>query len=636
MILLRDFKYFVKILFTVFFIFFQIPSIFAQNQKVADSLVKIYQQNNLTNSEKLELLRNLSFNEVTNLQLSMQYADELIALSKLEKNNLYLYRGYYQKGNKNRLTGNLNKALNDFFNGGKAAIKAKSIKGEGTSYMAIADVYSVMGNSTNAEIYYEKSIQLLRKANDPISLASALLNAGDEYSKNKKFALALSYFKEAGVIFEKINYSSGTAYTLGNIGMVYAKTGKSDLAKPYITKAIKILEDVEDYYAISDYLVYMSDIYLTQNNWPAALRYAKRSLKLAQDYGLKEQISNSNLKISELYKKANNPEESFKYYKNHIAYRDSITNLKAVQQMADIRTNYEVSQKQIEVDLLEKDAEIQKLKDKKQQNIIYASGISLLLVLVITIGFYRRYKFVKKTNSIIEEEKNRSNNLLLNILPEETAVELKKNGKVEAKKFDSVTVLFADFEGFTKYSEKLSPEKLVESIDFYFSKFDTIMEKYNLEKIKTVGDCYMCAGGLPFPTQDHAHKIVLAALEIAEFVEASKNVTTENQTRFEIRIGINTGPLVAGVVGIKKFSYDIWGDTVNIASRMESNSEAGKINISEFTYNIIKNDFDCQYRGEFEVKNKGMMKMYFVTALLIPIKKYSSTNELVLNETEKF
>ncbi|WP_243698823.1 adenylate/guanylate cyclase domain-containing protein [Flavobacterium sandaracinum] len=603
---------------------------------MADSLVKIYQQNNLTNSEKLELLRNLSFNEVTNLQLSMQYADELIALSKLEKNNLYLYRGYYQKGNKNRLTGNLNKALNDFFNGGKAAIKAKSIKGEGTSYMAIADVYSVMGNSTNAEIYYEKSIQLLRKANDPISLASALLNAGDEYSKNKKFALALSYFKEAGVIFEKINYSSGTAYTLGNIGMVYAKTGKSDLAKPYITKAIKILEDVEDYYAISDYLVYMSDIYLTQNNWPAALRYAKRSLKLAQDYGLKEQISNSNLKISELYKKANNPEESFKYYKNHIAYRDSITNLKAVQQMADIRTNYEVSQKQIEVDLLEKDAEIQKLKDKKQQNIIYASGISLLLVLVITIGFYRRYKFVKKTNSIIEEEKNRSNNLLLNILPEETAVELKKNGKVEAKKFDSVTVLFADFEGFTKYSEKLSPEKLVESIDFYFSKFDTIMEKYNLEKIKTVGDCYMCAGGLPFPTQDHAHKIVLAALEIAEFVEASKNVTTENQTRFEIRIGINTGPLVAGVVGIKKFSYDIWGDTVNIASRMESNSEAGKINISEFTYNIIKNDFDCQYRGEFEVKNKGMMKMYFVTALLIPIKKYSSTNELVLNETEKF
>ena len=636
MIPAKDLSIFVRILFLVVFLLFLNLMMRAQNQKVADSLLKIYQTNELVNTEKLELLRNLSFNEVNNLELSIHYADELITLSKLEKNNLYLYRGYYQKGNKNRLIGNLNEALKNFFNGGKAAIKAKSINAEGISYMAIADVYSVMGNSNNAEIYYNKSIQLLRKSKDSISLASALLNAGDEYSKNKKFGLALTNFEEAGVIFEKINYSSGTAYTLGNIGMVYAKIGKSELAKSYITKAMNMLEELKDYYAISEYLLYLSDIYLLQNNWPAALRHAKRSLQLAEQYGLKEQISNSNLKISELYQKAENPKESLKFYKNHIAYRDSITNLKSVQQMADIRTNYEVSQKQIEVDLLEKDSEIQKLKEKKQQNIIYATAISLVLILIITIGFYRRYKFIKKTNGIIEEEKNRSNQLLLNILPEETALELKRSGKVQAKKFESVTVLFADFEGFTKYSENLAPEKLVESIDFYFSKFDTIMDKYNLEKIKTVGDAYMCAGGLPFPTKDHAHKIVLAALEIVQFVEDSKKVNSENQTRFEIRIGINSGPIVAGVVGIKKFSYDIWGDTVNIASRMESNSEAGKINISAFTYNIIKNDFDCKYRGEFEVKNKGIMKMYFVNDPLDSLKNYTFTNELVPNDPNEF
>jgi adenylate cyclase len=612
MILLRDFKYFVKILFSVFFLFFQYLSIFAQNQKVADSLVKIYQKNKLGNSEKLELLRNLSFNEVNNLELSLKYADELIALSKLEKNYLYLHRGYYQKGNKNRLAGDLNNALNAFFKSGEAAIKAKFITGEGVAYMAIADVYSTMGNSDNAEIYYAKSINLLRKTNDSISLASALLNAGDEYSKNKEYNLALKYFEESSIIFDKVDYLIGTAYNLGNIGMVYAKQGNNGLAKVYISKAIQILEKLKDYYAISEYLIYMSDIYLTQNDWLTSLSYAKRSLDLAQKYGLKEQISNSNLKISELYQKAGNDRESFTYYKNYITYRDSVTNLKSVQQMADIRTNYEVSQKQVEVDLLEKDSEIQKLKEKKQQNIIYATAISLFLIVIITIGFYRRYKFVKRTNSIIEEEKNRSNTLLLNILPEETALELKKNGKVLAKKFESVTVLFTDFERFTHYAEKLSPEKLVESIDFYFSKFDAIMEKYNLEKIKTVGDAYMCAGGLPFPTGDHAYKMVLAALEIARFVDASKELNAQNQTRFKIRIGINTGPIVAGVVGIKKFSYDIWGDTVNIASRMESNSEPGKINISEYTYQIIKNDFECEYRGEIEVKNKGMMKMYFV------------------------
>lgn len=612
MILFRDFKYFVKILFSVFFIFFQFLSIFGQNQKVADSLVKIYLKNKVNNSEKLELLRNLSFNEVNNLVLSIKYADELIALSLSEKNYLYLHRGYYQKGNKNRLRGDLNKALNAFFKSVEAAIKAKFITGEGIAYMSIADVYSIMGNAENAEIYYTKAIQILRRTNDSISLASALLNAGDEYSKNKKYNLALKYFNEASTIFVKANYLIGTAYSLGNIGMVYAKQGKNNLAKANITKSIKTLEKLKDYYAISEYLTYMSDIYLALDDWNTSLSYAKRSLNLAKKYGLKEQISNSNLKLSQLYQNTGDMKASLLHYKNHIAYRDSITNLKSIQQMADLRTNYEVSKKQIEVDLLEKDSEIQKLKEKKQQNIIYASIISLVLILIITIGFYRRYKFVKRTNHIIEEEKNRSNNLLLNILPEETALELKKNGKVQAKKFESVTVLFTDFEGFTQYAEKLPPEKLVESIDYYFSKFDTIMEKYNLEKIKTVGDAYMCAGGLPFPTEDHAYKMTLAALEIARFVDASKELNIQTKTHFKIRIGINTGPIVAGVVGLKKFSYDIWGDTVNIASRMESNSEPGKINISEYTYQIIKNDFECEYRGEIEVKNKGMMKMYFV------------------------
>jgi class 3 adenylate cyclase len=202
----------------------------------------------------------------------------------------------------------------------------------------------------------------------------------------------------------------------------------------------------------------------------------------------------------------------------------------------------------------------------------------------------------------------------LNILPEETALELKQNGKVQAKKFESVSVMFTDFKGFTEYADYLPPEKLVESVGFYFSKFDEIIEKYGLEKIKTIGDAYMCAGGLPFPNQDHALQTVHAALEILEFVEASKQNTKLDQPHFDVRIGINTGPVVAGVVGSKKFAYDIWGDTVNIAARMESNSEVGKINISENTYSLIKDDFTCEFRGEIEVKNKGKMNMYFVNS----------------------
>jgi len=600
-----SFKYSFKVFLFVFFVHL---CIVAQEQKVADSLVKIYKRGDIANSEKLELLRNLSFNEVNNLRISLQYAEELIVLSKLENNYLYLHRGYFQKGNKLRLIGDLNSSLDAFFKSEAAAGKANYSAGQGSAYGAIADVYSVMGNSTNAYIYYNKAIKILRKTDNSIGLASALLNAGDEYFKNKKYDLALRNFNESGAIFKKADYLIGTAYNLGNIGMVYAEQEKDALAMQYISKAIKILQELKDYYAISDYLTYISEIYSKNDNQVVALNYAQRSLELAQKYGLKDQISNSNLKLSELHQISGNTVESFKYYRNYITYRDSVTNLKSVQQMADLRTNYEVSQKQTEVDLL-------KQGKKNRQIMAISSAVSAGLVFLLAFGVYRRYKFIKRTNVIIEEEKNRSDHLLLNILPQETALELKQYGKVRAKKFESVTVLFTDFEGFTQYSEKLPPEKLVESVDYYFSKFDEIMEKYNLEKIKTVGDCYMCAGGLPFSTSDHACKMVHAALEIATFVKDSKNNNPQNDTRFEIRIGINSGPVVAGVVGTKKFAYDIWGDTVNIASRMESNSQPGKINVSKNTYELIKDTFDCHYRGEIEVKNRGKMKMYFVNNL---------------------
>ena len=199
-------------------------------------------------------------------------------------------------------------------------------------------------------------------------------------------------------------------------------------------------------------------------------------------------------------------------------------------------------------------------------------------------------------------------------MPEETAKELKEKGFVKAKKFDSVSVLFTDFKGFTKYSEKLTPEEIVKSMNFYFSKFDTIIEKYGLEKIKTIGDAYMCAGGLPFPTKDHTYKITLAALEIAEFVKETMEINSSEKANFDIRIGINTGPVVAGVVGTIKFAYDIWGDTVNVASRMESSGEIGKVNISEETYNFLKTykEFQFEPRGAIEAKGKGKINMYFV------------------------
>ncbi len=270
---------------------------------------------------------------------------------------------------------------------------------------------------------------------------------------NKEYNSALVYFNESGALFEQANYEVGKAYNLGNIGMVYANTGINDLAEKNINEAIRILEETGDYYPISVYLMAMSDIYVERGAPKTALNYAQKSLTLAQQYGLKNEASDANLKLSELYEMQGNTKKSLQHYKNHISYRDSVNNIQAVQSMADLRTDYEVSQKQTEIDLQQTEVTLLNQQKKNQRIVVIVTVIALFLIGLFAIGLFRRNKFIQKTKLIIEKEKERSDNLLLNILPEETAKELKDNGKVLAKKFESVTVLFSDFKGFTKYSE---------------------------------------------------------------------------------------------------------------------------------------------------------------------------------------
>lgn len=224
-----------------------------------------------------------------------------------------------------------------------------------------------------------------------------------------------------------------------------------------------------------------------------------------------------------------------------------------------------------------------------------------------------RTRELSEKNQLLQGEIERSEHLLLNILPYQTAQELKQSGKAEARFFDEVTVMFTDFRGFTKIAEQLTPAELVEEIDICFKQFDQIIGKYGIEKIKTIGDAYMAAAGLPSPNATHAKEMVLAAMEIRQYMQQHKaDRLAKGRPVFEVRIGIHTGPVVAGIVGSKKFAYDIWGDTVNLASRMENACETGCINISGSTYMLIKNEFHCTYRGEIEAKNKGLVPMYYV------------------------
>lgn len=270
--------------------------------------------------------------------------------------------------------------------------------------------------------------------------------------------------------------------------------------------------------------------------------------------------------------------------------------------------------------LLEQQSKISELEAAKQRGqkrflmlIIAAVGLLAGVLFNLYKTKTRTAKELAEKNKIIEEEKKRSEELLLNILPSETANELKKTGKAEARNYETVTVMLTDFKDFTIISEKLSPKELVDEIDYCFTAFDAIIGKYGIEKIKTIGDAYLCAHGIPTGSKHDVHAMLKAAIEISNFVENLKRERAKSgKIAFSIRIGIHTGPLVAGVVGKTKFAYDIWGDTVNTAARLEQNCEPGRINVSRKTYELGKDQFTFESRGKVVAKNKGEIEMYYL------------------------
>jgi class 3 adenylate cyclase len=247
--------------------------------------------------------------------------------------------------------------------------------------------------------------------------------------------------------------------------------------------------------------------------------------------------------------------------------------------------------------------------------------------------------FQDKTEELREQvktlhKKNKKNEeLLSNMLPQETANEIKSFGKAASHRFDTVTILFADIQGFTKIAELMNPEALIDELDKIFIYFDSVAEKYNIEKIKTIGDAYMCAGGIPIKNRTNPIEVVMAAIEMQEHLKYLHQHNKNNFSKiWNLRIGVHTGPVIAGVVGKKKFTYDIWGDSVNVASRMESSGDIGKVNISSMTYEFVKDFFICEFRGKMPVKYKGEIEMYFVSGIrpelteagnaIIPNKKF--------------
>ncbi|TVQ44022.1 MAG: hypothetical protein EA362_10695 [Saprospirales bacterium] len=466
----------------------------------------------------------------------------------------------------------------------------------------IAAIHMSMNNYSQAKENYQQNLKIREGGSDFRKLGIAYNNLGVVFNRLDNLDSALYYLHLGQGIWEVLDDSVGIGVTLNLIGGILRDQGELEGALNVKKESLMMLKSSSKTSLINIEIV-TSEIGHILSMLGRNEELIDKCEDLCFNIDRLNSLSSGQKCCNVLYQAysnlANYP-KALKAYKRYSQFKDSILGTQAVQQITKLELNYAFEQISRADSLrFQSEKQLQQERINRQRTGLFAVGGILFLLGLLTV--------------VILRAKKRSEELLLNILPAEIAKELKQTGKAQPRKYESVSVIFADIKGFTQISEKLSPEKLLEEINIYFTAFDQIMEKYQIEKIKTIGDCYMSVSGLPELRDDHALRAVKAALEMQDFVRAQQTVKkVKNEPFFEIRIGIHSGPVVAGIVGTKKFQYDIWGDTVNTANRLETNCEVGKVNISEVTYELVKNHFDFSYRGKIETKGKGSISMYYI------------------------
>ena len=499
--------------------------------------------------------------------------------------------------------------------------KAFSALYEGIRYSALISdtalqimIYNTLGD-LNADYReeaaalegYSNALRLAKLSANNTAAATAYMGIGNVYYNRMAYQEALERYMKADSLGRLSGDDITVAQNLNNIALCFEGLQMYEQALPFFHAALNIYTRFAMASETANAYYNMGNLYLRTQRLDSAIVYLEKAVAMVMELGELGRLVACYDKLSLAYAARGDFSKAFQLRLRHSVLNDSLLNTSKVAIISELKTKYETEQKEQEIKLLQVENSVK----LRQRNLFLGGTLSLLLVSFVLVFQGRR----------LRKARNRSNKLLLNILPAEIAEELKTQGHSQARLFENVSVLFTDFVNFTGISQEMSPTELVAEIHRNFTAFDQIIERHGLEKIKTIGDAYMAVCGLPQPSETHAQAVVRAALDINAYME-------QHAGKFQVRIGIHSGPVVAGIVGIKKYAYDIWGDTVNTAARMEQNSEAGKINISEATYELVKAEFKCVYRGNIAVKNKGDVAMYFVQSPEAPIFTSQSKPEL--------
>ncbi|MCB9168397.1 MAG: tetratricopeptide repeat protein [Flavobacteriales bacterium] len=604
-----------------------------EQQKTLDSLWNIWTNRSAADTTRLKAMKQISWDGYlyTHPDSAFYFAQLQYDLAKEKNIKEYMANALTTQGVSLYVQGDYTKAIDYDTRSLKLREEIGDKKGIAASLINIGNIYSDQGDHAKAIDYYTKGLkifeELLRSHPELVKvkngMATSLNNIGALYGSQGDYANAIEYQTRSLQLREEIGDRKGIAMSLKNIGDIYKdqaelaksrndKSGSDSLffkATEYQTQGLKLREEIGDKQGIASSLNSIAHIYEGQGNYSEALAFGQRSLTIATEMGAAIEKRDAAKTLWEINKKVGSHQKALEMYELYITTRDTLQSEEKQREVLRQEYKYEYEKKEAVEQAKQEEKDAIAAEELRRQKLVrngFMGGFALVAAFAGIFLFQRNR---------IGKEKDRSEELLLNILPEEVAEELKEKGEAEARHIDQVTVLFTDFKGFTAMSEQLTPKDLVKDLNECFSAFDRIVEKHGIEKIKTIGDAYMAAGGLPVPNTTHALDVIQAALEMRDFIaEGKARKIAADLPYFEIRIGIHTGPVVAGIVGVKKFQYDIWGDTVNTASRMESSSEVGQVNISEATYALMKDAPGLSFtpRGKVQAKGKGEMKMFFV------------------------
>jgi class 3 adenylate cyclase/Tfp pilus assembly protein PilF len=627
----------------------------------SDSLWSVWKNSSLPDSARLKAIGALSWKAVFEKPDSgIALANKQLELARKSGDPKAIFTAYNTLAVGNKLRSDMSAAL-DYFNRCLEVARSMNDRGRVANTLSnMSTVYKDLGDQPKAIDLLHQSLRIDQELGNKEGMAGTYNNIGNTYKRLNEFGKALENYERSAALYDELGNMKGRAGALVSIGTMHNELGEREKAVSELQLAVNLyrqigsridrgkahnnlgqvlarLKRIPEAFAQLDTargiftelqakdplcrnLFYTGEALLAEGRSREAVNACRRGLAIADSLGLLAPRKECTDCLMRAFAASGDFRRAYDLQRSFLSLDDTLDKVNDGKEVTRLEMTLTFKEQQI-ADSLEQvkaDFDKQLAYDRQLAQERTRRGFlvfSVVVVVIVAGALLGRLRYTSRAKDAIELEKQRSDDLLLNILPEEVAEELKAKGSAEAQLIEHVTVLFTDFKGFTAMSEKLTAKELVADIHECFSAFDRIMEKHGIEKIKTIGDAYMAAGGLPTPNTTHATDVVEAALEIRDFIaEGKARKVAAGLPYFEIRIGVHTGPVVAGIVGVKKFAYDIWGDTVNTAARMESSGEPGKVNTSATTYALVKNVPWLRFepRGLIQAKGKGELEMYFV------------------------